>query len=75
VVLRHEDIRGGLGFVDVPCRVFMRPKRKRFEPFEIPSSQGPVRIEIADGSVCIFDPEGESTTTAGRLPTTSRVIW
>jgi hypothetical protein len=38
----------------------MRPKRKRFEPFEIPSSQGPVRIEIADGSVCIFDPEGES---------------
>ena len=38
----------------------MGPKPKRFKPFEIPSSQGPVRIEIADGSVCIFDPEGES---------------
>jgi hypothetical protein len=38
----------------------MRPKRKRFESFEIPSSQGPVRIEIAEGSVCIFYPEGES---------------
>lgn len=34
--------------------------RRRFKLFEIPSSQGPVRIELAHGSVGYVDPEGES---------------
>jgi hypothetical protein len=38
----------------------MRRKRKRFKLFEIPSSQGVVRIELQDGSVGFYDHKGES---------------
>jgi hypothetical protein len=32
--------------------------RQRFRLFEIPSAQGVVRIELRDGSMGIYDPDG-----------------
>jgi len=48
------------GLLDYDVRLKpMRRKRKRFKLFEIPSSQGVVRIELQDGGMGIYDSEGE----------------
>jgi hypothetical protein len=38
----------------------MRRKGRRFKLFEIPSDQGVVRIELQDGGMGLYDPDGES---------------